>query len=150
MIDTKTKPRISFSLKLWRGSFPVHLVDNLKDTIQQMYRQSHVDFYMTEKGFSDHTWETMISAIAGQGELWIALQDGKVVGWLLSGYSKEIDNEPTFVIRQAWVDPVIRRTPRVKEMLGTILFNAKSNLAKHVLIVSSRSTRAYLRWLGKG
>lgn len=150
MIETKTKQKPAFALKLWRGPVPAHLVDNLKETIVRMYHESRVDLYLTEKGYADHVWESMVSAIGGQGELWLALQDGRVVGWLLSGYSKEIENQPTFIIRQAWVDPILRRTPKVKEMLGSILVNAKSNLCIHVLIVSSRSTRAYLRWLGPG
>lgn len=146
--QTEKKP--AFALKLWRGPFPVHLIGSLKDAIRSMYRDSRVDLYMTEKGYVDHTWESLMAAVMGNGELWIALQDGKVVGFLLSGYSKEVDNEPTFIIRQAWIDPILRRTPKVKEMLTAILLNAKSNFSKHVLIVSSRSTKAYLRWLGKG
>lgn len=146
----ETTKRVAFALKLWRGPFPIHLVDNLRETVRQMYHQSHVDLYMSEKGYVDHTWEEMLGAVSGQGELWIALQDGKVVGFLLGGYNKEVENEPTYVIKQAWVDPLLRRTSRVKEMLAQVLMNAKSNFCKHVLIVSSRNTRAYLRWLGKG
>lgn len=146
----ETSKKVAFSLRLWRGQFPSHLVDNFQFTIRRMYRESYADGYLTEKGYIDHTWEQIMAGMGGNGECWIALQDGKVVGWLLAAYSKEVDNEPTFIIRQAWVDPILRRTGRVKEMLGTILFNAKSNLAKHVLIVSSRNPRAYMRWLGKG
>lgn len=150
LIKTVSPKKIVFSLKLWRGPFYFHLIDSLKETIRSMYLESHVDFYMTEKGYMDHTWDQIMSAAMGQGEVWIALQDGKVVGWLLGGYNKDVDNEPTYVIKQAWVSPLIRRTPRVKEMLSQVLMNAKSNFSKHVLIVSSRNTRAYLRWLGKG
>jgi hypothetical protein len=151
-MTTKTEPipKTVFSLKLWRGPFYFHLIDNLKETIRTMYQESHVDFYMTEKGYVDHTWESMMASAMGNGELWIAIQDGKVVGWLIGCYSKEVDNEPTYTIRQAWVDPLLRRTPKVKEMLTQILMNAKSNFSKHVLIVSSRNTKSYLRWLGKG
>lgn len=151
-MSTKTiaakKP--AFAYKLWRGPFPYHLVDDFRQAIRTMYYESHVDLYMSEKGYVDHTWEQIMAAASGNGELWIAFQDGKVVGFLLAGYSKEVDNEPTFIIRQGWVDPMLRRTPRVKEMLGGILYNAKSNFAKHVLIVSSRNPRAYIRWLGSG
>lgn len=148
--ETETKSKTAFSLKLWRGPFYPHMIDQLLETLLAMYLESHVDFYMTEKGYVDHTWEAMMAAVAGNGELWIAMQDGRVLGWLLSSYSKEVDNQPTFIIRQAWVDSTLRRTPRVKEMFGQILMNAKSNFARHVLIVSSRNTKAYLRWLGKG
>lgn len=147
---TSTVKKPAFALRLWRGPFPQHLVASLEEAVRAMHKDSYVDSYMTEKGFVDHTWEGIMAAFGGQSECWVALQDGKVVGFLLAAYSKEIDNEPTFIIKQAWVHPIIRRTPRVKEMLGTILYNAKANLAKHVLIVSSRNPRSYLRWLGKG
>lgn len=147
---TATEKKSAFALRLWRGPFPSHLIYSLRLALHNMYRDSHCDLYLTEKGYTDHTWESIVAATGGSGEFWVALQDGEVVGFLLAGYSKEIENEPTFIIKQAWVDPVLRRTPKVKEMLGTILHNAKSNFARHVLIVSSRNTRAYLRWLGMG
>lgn len=150
-VKTKSPPKAPvFALRLWRGPFPVHLVDELRICLKEMYTDSYVNYYLTEKGYIDHTMESVISAFNGNGECWIALQDGKVVGFLLAGYSKEVDNEMTFIIKQAWVHPILRRTPRVKEMLRTITLNAKSLLARHVLIVSSRNPRAYLRWLGKG
>lgn len=147
---TTEKGTNKLDLRLWRGPFYYQLIENLKETIRSMYYESHVDLYMSEKGYVDHTWDQMMAAALGQGEFWVEFQEGKVAGWLLGAYSKEFDNEPTYVIKQAWVDPLLRRTPRVKEMLAQILMNAKSNFAKHVLIVSSRNTKAYLRWLGKG
>lgn len=142
--------RSTFSLKIWRGSMPIQLIDSLRKAVRSMWEDSRVDLFLSEKGYTDHTWESMMGAAGGSGELWLAIEGGRVLGFLLAGYSKEVDNEPTFVIKQAWVDPEIRRTDKVKSMLTAILLNAKSNFAKHVLIVSSRNTKAYLRWLGKG
>lgn len=132
------------------GQMPCAVIDSLKVAIRSMYVDSHVDFIYTEKGYVDHTWEMITLACSGSGELWLATLGQEIVGFLLAAYSKEVDNEPTFVIRQAWVSQKIRRNPAVKQMLGRILSNAKMNFAKHVLIVSSRNPNAYIRWLGKG
>jgi hypothetical protein len=134
----------------WQGPLPLNLVDQLKAAILAMYKESHVDLYMSEKGFVDGTWTVVMESSRGNGELWLGVEGDTLFAFGLCGYSKEVDNEPTFVIKQAWADYSIRRTPRVKEIFSTVLAHAKSHFCKHVLIVSSRSTKAYLRWLPKG
>ena len=128
----------------------VWMIESLKEAIDDLYVESLQHLHMSQKGFADHLWTMVMNASVGSSELWLACDGEKVIGFLLSAYTNEFDNEPTFVIRQAWVAREIRRSPLVKQMLKHIIENAKKNFAKHVLIVSSRSTKAYLRWLGKG
>lgn len=150
MIQTIEKIMTQVDLRLWRGTMPIPLVQELRKAVYSMFTESHSDVSLTQKGFVDHSWNQIVSAAAGQGELWVSQKDGHLVGYLIAGYNNDVDNEPTYVIRQAWVHESLRRTPEVKIMLRRILGNAKSNFAQHVLIISSRHEKAYLRWLGRG
>jgi hypothetical protein len=149
MIETKTK--VAGSLKLWQGPLPLLLIDSLRQAIWHMHGDSRASLLgFSEKGFVDHAWEQISACAMGMGELWLYVEDSKVRGFLVAGKNLDVDHQPTYVIRLAWVDKALRRTPKVKEMLVTILSHAKMNFFKHVLIVSSRHPRAYLRWLGSG
>ena len=142
--------KTEFQLRLWKGPFPVLWIPKLNSILLSMYMESGMTTQMSVGGYSTHTMEQIIAACNGQGEFWICSEGSELFGFLLGNVCKDVNNEPTYVIRQAWVSPSIRRTPIVKQMLSSILLNAKSNFCKHVLLVSSRNEKAYLRWLGHG
>lgn len=143
-------PTTSFQLKLWKGPFPLTWIAPLQSILISMYQESNIAPHMSLQGFTTHTMEQIIAATNGNGEFWICTDGINLLGYLLGGINKDINNEPTYVVRQAWVSPSIRRQPIVKGMLNSILLNAKSNFCKHVVIAAARSEKAYLRWLGKG
>jgi len=150
MNATEQQNKIGFQLKLWKGQFPLVWMAPLNSILISMYSESDLSLHMSLQGFSTHTMEQIRSAVNGNGEFWVCTDGINLLGYLLGGMSKDINNELTYVVRQAWVSTLIRRTPIVKQMLGSILMNAKANFCKHVVLSAARNEKAYLRWLGKG
>jgi hypothetical protein len=146
----KKKLEETYVVKIWRGAMPLPMIDQFRSILVLMYHEAGIDGYMSEKGYTDHAWDQIAAACNGVGELWVAMEGGKLLGFLLAGYNKDVDNAATYVLKQAWVEPSMRRTRKVKHCLATILTHAKSNFCRHVLLIASRNPRAYMRWLGRG
>lgn len=141
---------LDVTMRLWRGAFPLLWIEQLKDILAQMYWESTLDQHMQLDGFVAHTMDQIVAACIGNGELWVCSDGTNLLGYMLGALTKDINNEMTYVVRQGWVHQSLRRSPKVKEMLRTILLNAKQNFCRHVVIVTSRNPDVYLRWLGKG
>lgn len=149
LTEKRTENKLVF--RLWKGPMPVMLMDSLERCIRKMFMEGHIADFSSEDKFFKSTWDLVVAAsLTGTNELWMAIDGHTVRGYGLCYGNKQIDGEPTFVIQQAWADPVYRRTPEVKRWLKVVLDNAKCNFFRHVLIISSRNQRAYLRWLGNG
>lgn len=145
----KLEVRSDVRLNLMRGPISPAMADSLRNALALMHTEANI-LGTSQEAYIAHTWEDIINCAKGLGDLWLATTNHSIRGFLVATYGKDVENEWTYVIRQAWVDPSLRRTPKVKEMLRTILSYAKGNYCRHVLIVSSRNEKAYLRWLGKG
>lgn len=84
------------------------------------------------------------------GHFWLAEKDGEVLGYILARVTKDIDNSLTYWVNQAWAAKEVRGTPVVKEWWSQVKEEARRCFCKHLVIVSSRNSRAYERWNGNG
>lgn len=80
--------------------------------------------------------------------LWLAEEDNNVVAYCLTHASKDVDNKMCYWMTQAYIHPKYRNTGFAKDCLSKLRQHAKDLFCKHILIPSSRSTKAYLRFLG--
>ncbi len=81
---------------------------------------------------------------------WASEYDGELVCFALTHVSKDVDNSLSYWMTDAWVAPQLRHTDLPKQWFNTMREDAKHLMCKHVLIPSSRGSKAYCRWLGKG
>lgn len=81
---------------------------------------------------------------------WLAWHEGKVLAYCLSSVSRDVDNELTYHLEQAWVAKNVRSHPIVKQWYQKFRAHAKQLLCSHITVVSCRNTEAYLRFLGAG
>jgi hypothetical protein len=147
LIALETEKKVDVQLRQWKGPFPLIWIDQLKAILEEMYTESLMEDHSTKEGFITYTMNQITLACSGQGELWICTDGKDLLGYLLS--VRDFGIMTTYIVKQAWVHKSIRRTPKVKEMLSSILLNAKSNFCQRALIVATRNEKAYLRWLGK-
>lgn len=105
-------------------------------------------------GLYNQTIECIASATylgGGEGrQFWLADQDGEVLTYVLAHVGKDVDNQLCYWLTQAYVHPKLRGQKVVKEWFQLLRQEAKRLLCKHIIIPSSRSTKAYLRFLGDG
>lgn len=88
--------------------------------------------------------------MGGQGDVWMAENNGEVAAYVIARFIKEIDGKLTYWVSQAWVNKIYRGQPVVKEWWDVIKAHATRHFCKHLVIVSSRNPKAYERWFGTG
>lgn len=91
-----------------------------------------------------------ITVNKGAGDLWIGTQNGKLLVYVMASVLREVDGKLTYWVSQGWVDKSMRGSLIVKDWWQQIRERAKECFCKHVVVVSSRGTKAYCRWLGPG
>lgn len=114
--------------------------------------QSHAD-NVDKDGYYNQIIENIAAVILFQTPgryFWLAEDGGEVVAWALTHISKDVDNVLCYWQTDAWVDPKWRRKPEVKQWKQLLEDHAKESFCKHILIPSSRGSKAYCRFLGKG
>jgi len=90
----------------------------------------------------------VITKPAGQF-LWLDTDAvGRVNGYVLTHVSKDVDNKFCYYMTQAWLYPKFRNTHYSKEAIKLLRQHAKELMCKHIIVVSSRNTKAYIRFLG--
>ncbi len=82
--------------------------------------------------------------------IWAAEENGEVAAWAMTHTSKGIDNRSCYWMTNAWVAKQHRRQPYVKEWFKALKDDAKALGCAHILIPSSRNSKAYCRFLGGG
>lgn len=82
-------------------------------------------------------------------EFWLADDGGEVMAYALTHVSKDVDNNLCYWMTQAWVHPIMRGSKDVRSWIQLFKDDAKQKLCKHMIVVSSRGTDAYCRFLGK-
>ncbi len=129
------------------GSFPVAYKE-VEDLIEKAALE--IDVKGDKQGFYDQTLETVANCVfKGSGDFWLIYDGSTAYGYAICSMSRDIDNRLTYWGTQAYAHKNIRAKPIVKELWGAVRQYAKEHGAKHFGIVSSRSTKAYLRYLGK-
>jgi hypothetical protein len=119
----------------------------VKDFVASSYPAPGVDVY----GLYQQTLETIASAtyMNQGGEFWLLQVNGEVGGYVLARHVRDVDNKLTYWIGQAWVRQDLRGNPIVKECWEKIRQRARECFCSHIVVVSSRGTDAYCRFLGK-
>lgn len=82
-------------------------------------------------------------------QFWLAEQEGEILAYVRTHVAKDVDNQLCYWVTQAWVSPKVRGRRIVKEWFQDLRNEAKRLMCRHIIIPSSRSTKAYLRFLGK-
>lgn len=147
------EPEVSYQEKpvfeLVKG-IPKWAVPQIELAVKDFIATSHLPKGVDAQGFYQQTLGAIANAtmLGGSGDFWLGTIDGKVWAYCLSRVVCDIDNKLTYWVSQAWVHQDWRRTPFVKEAWGTVRERAKNCFCSHFIVVSSRSTKAYLRWLG--
>lgn len=142
---------------------PLRKVDAIPSTLRPKAIERAVDAFIKESNpysvpvNSDGLFNQIIENIASvvtfrvPGRyLWLAEEDGEVIAWALTHISKDVDNSLCYWQTDAWVAKQWRGRPEVKEWNKKLEEDAKANFCKHIIIPSSRNSKAYCRFLGEG
>ncbi len=141
--------RIDFSV---RGSIPHGFGPMLEVAVKDFIVSSHVPDGIDLKGFYNQTLSAMASAtvLAQGGELWLGTKGDELLIYVLAHIGNDFDGRLSYNISQCWVRKDYRGNGIVKEWWEAIRSRAKDCLCKHLSMTSSRSPKAYMRWLGGG
>ena len=82
-------------------------------------------------------------------QFWIAEHEGELLTYVLAHVGRDVDNELTYWLTQAWVNPKVRGHKIVKLWYSQLVAEAKRLMCKHMMIISSRGDKAYQRFLGR-
>lgn len=123
--------------------------------IENFIRDSRVtDVPFSESGLKQQLTEAVASILVFKNNpaayFWAAEHEGEIVAWALTHVSKDVDNSLCYWMTDAWVDKKVRFHPIVKEWFKLLREDAKHLGCKHILIPSSRGSKGYCRFLGKG
>lgn len=135
--------------RIVRGELPKLKEREVEVAIIQFVKDSgmmdDVDGFLTQTLTSIHN-----AVYRNTGDFWIAEKDGEIMAYLLGHVTVDIDNQLTYWLTQAWVNPLMRGKREVKSWWQMVREQAKRYLCKHIVVVSGRGTEAYCRWLGQG
>ena len=83
------------------------------------------------------------------GDFWAAIgDDGEIYAYSLAKIVIDIDQRPTYWVTQGWIHPQYRH--HHLKMGWVALENyARTNLCKHIVNVTDRNPKVYLRFLGE-
>ena len=141
------------SFELVKGEFPVDFDKaSLAASIKAFYKDSRME-NVEEQGFIDETAQKMSAAVYRDYgiDLWVVkLKGGSCGGYLLASFVLAVDNKLTYWISQAYIAPKYRGTELKNMCWEKIRDYAKSNFCRHIVVVSSRGSDGYCRFLGKG
>ncbi len=138
-------------MEIIKGSLPPTLNHRAIDrAVLEFIKET--DVHGDPMGFFIQTIGSIHAAIyQNSGDFWLAVgEDGEVDSYVLGHVTKEIDNQLTYWLAQAWVNPRKRGSTWVKGNWQKVREKAKAYLCKHIVVVSARGTDAYCRFLGKG
>lgn len=129
---------------------PEGLNEGIQEAVRDFIKTSHMSKGVDHEGFYQQTLNGIANStvLHGQGDFWLGTCDGKVYDYVIGRVVCDIDNRLTYWVNQAWVHKDFRGTPTVKRDWEMVRKRAKDAMCSHITIVSSRSTKAYLRWLG--
>lgn len=131
---------------------PKWATTQLESAVRDFIATSHLPQGIDQPGFYYQTLEAIANTIylGGTGDFWMATFNGRVVVYGLAYISKDIDQKLCYHINQMWVSKEFRGKPIVKEWWKQIRQRAKDCFCKHLVITSTRSPKAYIRFLGYG
>ncbi len=125
----------------------------LEHAVRNFCQESDVEFKACEnlQGLYQQTMQNIANQILTkpQGQyLWLDTDEvGRVVGYVKTHISRDVDNELCYYMTQAYLSPKYRCTNYAKEAIALLRKHARQSFCKHIIVVSSRNTKAYLRFL---
>lgn len=126
----------------------------IQEAVTAFVKESHAkESGADEQGMYQQTIETIAALTIlnnNSGQFWLSDENGKVMSYALTHVAKDVDNQLCYWMTQAWVNPVLRGKPIVKQMYRRLIEEAKRLMCKHIIIPSSREPKSYCRFLGKG
>ncbi len=131
---------------------PLRFCAQIQNGIRDFMVASEMPIGVDPMGFFQQTIQAIANATAlkGGGEFWLMSEGDRVLGYVLASVVRDIDNSLTYWISQAWVSPLMRGDIAIKMAWQRVRDRAKTCFCKHIVVVSSRGTEAYCRWLGSG
>lgn len=102
------------------------------------------------QGLCDAVAASVIFKNSPDSFVWLAEEGGEVAAFALSHIRPGVDNAPCYWMTHAWVAKPHRFKPYVKDWFRGMKEDAKALNCAHILIPSSRGSRAYCRFLGGG
>ncbi len=109
-----------------------------------------VDILGIRQQLRDSVAASVIFKNSPESFIWVAEENGEVAAWAMTQKRLGIDNTQCYWMTNAWVAKPHRFKPYVKDWFQTLRADAKAQGCAHILIPSSRSSRAYCRFLGGG
>jgi len=122
----------------------------IETAVEQFVRDSRVK-NVDEIGMFNQTIESIAQAtIFASNEayqFWMADNGHDVMAYALAHVGKDVDNQLTYTISQAWVCKQLRGKKIVRVWFKMLEEEAKRCLCKHVMFPASRHVKPYLRYL---
>ena len=134
-------------------TIPAKFVEQLKLAVKDFMVSSNMAPGVNPVGFQSQTAQAMANAtfLNGAGaDFWLMTQGDQVLAYVLASIVRDIDGELTYWVSQAWVKRNMRGNIAIKMAWQRIRERAQQTFCKHIVVVSSRGSEAYCRWLGKG
>lgn len=109
------------------------------------------DVHADKEGFFNQTIQSIAEAIIFKipgHDFWMAEREGEVVGYALARIVKDIDNRLCYWVGQGWVHKDFRNGKDIRESWKKLEIHAKKNMCSHIINVTNRKPKVYLRLLG--
>ena len=144
-----TKQTLEF--KLYK-KLPKHLKNNeVERAIHTFIKESKSYKTANAVGFFNQTLASIYNALHGAGDFWAAIgKDGKIYGYAIASLLLDIDAELTYWISQGWVSKECRDGEWIRRGWGILEKYARDNNCSHIINVTNRNPRVYIRLLGVG
>ncbi len=123
--------------------------------LESFIRDSHVltdgvDAVGVLQQLRDNVAASILFKNSPESFVWAAEENGEVAAWAMTQKRLGIDNTQCYWMTNAWVAKHHRRQPYVKDWFQALKDDAKAQGCAHILIPSSRNSKAYCRFLGGG
>lgn len=125
------------------------LYPSIETAVRRFTEESHCED--DKQGLYDATIECIANAAIFKQPghyFWLSRDNNRCAAYALTHVGKDVDNKMCYWMTQAWISPKLRGSRWAKEALCELRNHAKQLLCSHIIVVSSRSTEAYLRFLG--
>lgn len=130
---------------------PEWAVAQVEAAVKDFIASSHPCEGVDPTGFYNQTLESIANCtyLGNGGDFWLGVDSKGVYGYAICRVVKDVDNRLVYWCSQSWMRKDIRGLDYYKFGMNKIKERAKSLFCAHIVIVSSRNAKAYLRFLGK-
>lgn len=132
-------------------AIPEGMSSEIEAAVRDFIATSHSSEGVDPEGFYNQTLQAIANAtvLGNGGDFWLGIDGKGVYGYALCRIVQDIDNRLTYWCSQSWMRKDIRGHDWYRYGMEKIKERAKACFCAHLVIVSSRNAKAYLRFLGK-